>query len=179
MRQLLPVGPLALLLGLLGACGAAPTAPAAIAPATALIEKAPDSGQVDRVGPDDGSLEPDGIRDLSFVVRVDGPVVAMFLVTVDEDGNPNGDFQADTLVGATESPTELGRKPGRRTSGLGIVEGDRMLNAPDGSLGEVGPGPHRVVVYAASAPATRPGTRLRVYVLRPDQSLLAGGTVTN
>ena len=43
-------------------------------------------------------------------------------------------------VGQAESPKELGAKPGSGTSGLGVVEGEKMLNAADGSLGELGPG---------------------------------------
>ncbi len=56
---------------LLAACGgesASATAPkvAAAETTSASLEKAPDSGQVDRVGPDDGALKPDGIKDLSL-----------------------------------------------------------------------------------------------------------------
>lgn len=147
--------------------------------ASASLEKSPDSGQVDRVGPDDGALKPDGIKDLSFVVKVDGPVSAMFLVAVDDHGKPTGDFQADTLVGAMESPKELGAKPGKGTSGLGISEGEKLVNAADGSLTELGAGPHQVTVYVAPAPSVKAGTKLRIYVQRPDKSLVAGGTVTN
>jgi len=75
------------------------------------------------------------------------------------------------------TPLELGAKPGNGTSGLGVVESDKMLNAKDGSL-EVGAGPHRFTLYVAPSPAAA-GTKLRVYVQRPDKSLVAGGTVTN
>jgi hypothetical protein len=168
----------------LAACGgdaASAMPPNLAAPGTtsASLAKSPDSGQVDRVGPDDGALKPDGVKDLSFVVSVDGPVSAIFLVTVDDQGKPNGEFQADTLIGSSTSPSELGAKPGKGTSGLGIAEGDKMLNAADGSLGELGAGPHKVTVYVAPSPALRAGTKVRVYVQRPDKSLVAGGTATN
>jgi hypothetical protein len=173
---------LALVLAVI-ACGGetANLTPAVAAPSAGSVslEKSPDSGQVDRVGPDDGALKPDGNKDLSFVVNADGPVAAIFLVSVDDQSKPNGEFQADTIVGSNESPKELGAKPGKGTSGLGVFEGDKMLNAADGSLTAIGAGPHRVVVYVASNGAIHTGTKLRVYVQRPDKSLVAGGTVTN
>lgn len=145
----------------------------------ATLEKSPDSGQVDRVGAADGSLGPDGTNDLSFVSETEGPVAAMFLVSVDRGGAPTGQYQADTLVGQVESPRELGAKPGSGTAGLGVVEGDKVLNASDGSLPEVGPGKHRFLLYIAPSPSLQPGTRLRVYVQRPDKSLFAGASVMN
>lgn len=168
----------------LAACGGesasvTPTKVGTSETASASLKKLPDSGQVDRVGPDDGALKPDGIKDLSFVVKVDGPVAAMFLVAVDDQGKPTGDFQADTLVGANEGPKELGAKPGNGTSGLGIAESEKMVNAADGSLTELGAGPHKLTVYVAPAPSVKTGTKLRIYVQRPDKSLVAGGTVTN
>jgi hypothetical protein len=147
--------------------------------AGATLGKAPDSGKVDRVGAADGSLTPDGTNDLSFVSEVDGAIAALFLLSVDESGAPTGQYQADTLVGQAESPKELGAKPGSGTSGLGVVEGEKMLNAKDGSLGEVGPGMHRLVLYVAPAPGLQAGTRLRLYVQRPDKTLIAGATTTN
>src|SRR4051812_40268627 len=102
---------------LLGACGGEaatpPAAPAAIAATNvATLEKSSDSGQVDRVGPDDGALRPDGVKDIAFVTRVDGPILALFLVSVDEHGAPTGRYQADTLVGDRAGPRELGSRAG-------------------------------------------------------------------
>jgi hypothetical protein len=67
------------------------------------------------------------------------------------------------------------------TSGarLGVAEGDKLLNAPDGSLGEVAPGKHRLILYVAPSPDLQAGARLRVYVQRPDKGLVAGATITN
>jgi hypothetical protein len=157
---------------------AAPTPPAGDA-APVTLDKSPDSGNVDRVGAADGSLAPDGTNDLSFVAEVDGPLTAIFLVTVDETGAPTSQYQADTLVGQSESPKELGAKPGSGTSGLGVVEGDKVLNAAGGSLGELGAGKHRLTLYVAPSPRLQPGARLRVYVQRPDRSLIASATITN
>src|SRR4051812_15876589 len=124
---------------LLIACGgeesSAPPAatPAAVpkaAPSTVVtLEKSPDSGQVDRVGPDDGALRPDGVKDVAFVMQVDGPVAAFFLVSVDDQGAPTGHYQADTLVGDQPGPEQLGSRSGGTTSGIGVVENDKLLNA--------------------------------------------------
>ncbi len=149
----------------------------AVAPIT--LEKAAESGNVDRVGANDGALTPDGTNDLAFVARTDGPVSALFLVAVDADGKPAGTFQADTLIGAAESPPELGAKPGSGTAGLGVLEGTQMLNGPDGKLQPVGAGAHSFTLYLAPTPALTAGTRLRVYLQRPDGTLVAGDTVMN
>jgi hypothetical protein len=158
----------------------APSTPAASAamPTAPTLEKSADSGQVDHVGPSDGA-GPDGTNDLGFVTTVEGPLAAIFIVGVDDAGKPTGTFQADTLVGATESPPELGAKPGSGTSGLGVLEATKVLNAKDGSLQAVGPGPHQLQLYVAPSPTITAGTKLRVYVQRPDKSVVAGATITN
>jgi len=165
--------------------GCASTQPAKIeeqptqAATTPTLEKSPDSGQVDRVGPSDGALDPDGTNDLGFITRIDGPISALFLLAVDESGKPTGTFQADTLVGHAESPPELGAKPGVGTAGLGVFDGEKALNAKDGSLETVSAGPHQLLLYTAPSSAVSVGTKLRVYALRPDKSLVAGNAVTN
>jgi len=174
---------LLVVIGMLG-CAANPSAPVesgtpAASGASVTLEKSADSGQVDRVGPTDGALAPDGTNDLGFVAQVDGPVAALFLVAVDETGKPTGTFQADTLVGQSESPAELGAKPGSGTSGLGVFEADKALNSKDGALEAIGDGPHHLTLYVAPSGAVSAGTKLRVYAQRPDKSLVAGSTVTN
>jgi hypothetical protein len=167
------------------ACGAeGATAPPVTAPAPSLtgamtLERSPDSGQVDRVGADDGALHADGVKDLSFVMQVDGPLVSVFLVSVDDQGKPTGQYQADTLVGDAIGPAELGAKPGSGTSGLGVAEGDKMLNKQDGSLPPLAAGLHRLTLYVADSATLKSAKKLRVYVQRPDQSLVAGGTLAN
>jgi len=168
-------------LGLIGCAGSPPAnvgEPTASG-GTITLEKSPDSGQVDRVGPSDGALSPDGTNDLGFVTQVDGPIAALFLVAVDDSGKPTGTFQADTLIGESESPAELGAKPGSGTSGLGVFEGDKALNAKDGSLDTLAAGPHHLALYVAPSATVSAGTKLRVYVQRPDKSLVAGATVTH
>jgi hypothetical protein len=172
-----------LVLGMVG-CAGSPT-PAVeggvVAPpsGSATLEKSPDSGQVDRVGPSDGALTPDGTNDLGFVARIDGPVAALFLVAVDDAGKPTGTFQADTLIGESESPAELGTKSGSGTTGLGVFEGEKALNRKDGALDAIAAGPHQLTLYVAPSGGLATGTKLRVYLQRPDKSLVAGGTVAN
>lgn len=182
------VASLVVVVGLIGCAGSQPrvqdvaTAMPSTPPAEAsalTIEKSADSGTVDKVGASDGALAPDGINDLVFFAKAEGPVSALFLVGVDESGKPSGTFQADTLIGDAESPAELGAKPGNGTSGLGMFEGDKVLNAKDGTLQDVGAGPHSLMIYVAASPAAPTGTRLRVYAQRPDKTLIAGNTVTN
>jgi len=172
---------LALVLVACGGEGVSTTPPkvATADSAGASLEKSPDSGQVDRVGPDDGALKADGVKDLSFVCQVQGPLSAIFLVSVDDKGAPSGQFQADTLSGQNEGPRELTAYKGKATPGIGVVVGDKLVNAADGSLPELAAGPHRLVLYVAPSPAIQPGSRLRVYVQRPDKSLVGGATITN
>lgn len=79
-------------------CGgpASPTPPPVTpAPFKAItLEKASDSGQVDKVGETDGALKPDGVNDFAFALSTDGPVKALFLVAVDANGRSNGRYQA-------------------------------------------------------------------------------------
>ncbi len=162
------------------ACGGSKAPANAPLPAGApTLEKSKDSGKVDKIGTQDGELSPDGTNDLGFVTKVDGPVAAVFLVLVDGSDAPTGGYQADTLVGNAESPKELGGKAGMVTAGLGVFEGDKLLNATDGSLPALAAGPHTLTLYVTPLPMLTPGTRLRVYVLRPDKSLLGGQTITN
>lgn len=158
----------------------APTDPTATAVApTITLQKSADSGQVDRVGPRDGALAPDGTNDLGFVSELQGPISALFLVAVDDAGKPSGAFQADTLIGDSASPEELGAKPGNGTSGLGVFEADKPLNTKEGALDAIGAGPHRLTLYIAPSAALAAGSKLRVYALRADNSLVAGETITN
>lgn len=169
------------LVSLVGCGGAAPpaTSGALGASPSPTLERSPDSGQVDHVGPADGALAPDGIKDLGFTSEVEGPFTAVFLVSVDDHGAPTGQFHADTLVGQDEGPRLLGSKPGGQTGGIGVFEGARMLNGADGALPQMSAARRRLTLYVAPSAALTSGTRLRVYVLRPDRSIAGGAVLTN
>lgn len=169
--------------GWLAACGggqpeaAAPNASNAPGPTAAItLEKAPESGQVDKVGQLDGA-KPDGANDYAFLVSADGAIKAVFLVTVDETGRANGRYQADTLIGDQEVPKEVSTKWGKNTAGLAVAENGTVLNAPDGSIPPLAAGPHKLTLYISSAPLLTPGTKLRVHVQRPDGSVDSGATL--
>ncbi len=163
-----------------GADAAKPVnAPAIDTSAVVTLGKAPDSGQVDRIGAADGALSPDGVKDLSFVVEVDGAIESFFLLAVDESGKANGAYQADTLVGEAEVPKDISIKWGKGTAGLGVAEGDKLLNAPDGSVAPLGPGHHKLVFYVSASSAIAPGTRLRAFMLRPDKAIVASNVLTH
>lgn len=181
MRMLLVLPGLSVTTMMMACAGPPPPSTASTPPSVtaATLDRARDSEQVDRVGPEDGALRPDGIRDFSFTTRVDGPVAAIFLVTVDEHRVPDGKFQADTLVGDAASPPELGKKAGKVTSGLAVFEGDRMLNADDGSMPALSAGPHTLSLYVAPNPGLGAASRLRIYVMRPDKSLAPGSTLAS
>lgn len=163
-------------------CGGAPAEstppPATPAPFKAItLEKAPDSGQVDKVGETDGALKSDGVNDLAFALSTDGPVKAIFLVAVDANGRSNGRYQADTLIGDEEVPKDVAIKWGANTAGLGVSEHGNLVNTPDGSIPALPPGPHSIVLYIAPAKVLTPGTRLRVFVQRTDGTVDAGATI--
>ena len=154
-------------------------APTSTADPSMTLERAANSGKVDRVGPNDGALQPDGVEDLVFTSSVEGPVAALFLVSVDEKNMPTGQFQADTLITNQERPAELGGMRGGTTSGMGVFEGARMWNASDGSLTLATSVRRTLTLYVAKALELQPGMRLRLYVLRPDKTLIAGATLAN
>ncbi|MEO7092842.1 MAG: hypothetical protein ABI175_06295 [Polyangiales bacterium] len=170
--------PLSILRAIVGLVGASTllACPSANGPGGgvgATLAKAPDSGTVDRVGLVDGALSPDGANDLSFAVEVDGPVVAVFILGVGDDGKPNGGFHADTLIGGDSTPDALGSKAGAGTWGLAVYENDKLANRPDGTLEPLADGHHKLVLYLSPSSALTAEKKLRVWVLRSDDALLS------
>ncbi len=100
-------------------------------------------------------------------------------MTVDDQGKPTGQFHADTLVGQDEGPRLLGSKLGGQTGGIGVFDAGKRLNGADGALPQLGAAHRRLTLYVAPSPAVQSGTKLRVYVLRPDRSIAAGSILTN
>lgn len=168
--------------------GTAPAPVATVPPATPpaaeakilAFERSKESGKVDKVGKADGALKPDGEKDAVFTLKVSGPIDALFLASVDKKGDSLGEFQADSLVGSQVQPNELAvAKAGKLTLGLAAFEGDKLLNAADGSLtGAIGAGEHTLTVYVANVPNLKPGKALRVWAQMPDHTVVAGPTLT-
>jgi hypothetical protein len=131
------------------------------------------SGKVDKVGSQDAALKPDGVKDVVFDVEMEGPAVAFVIVSVNPTGQPDGAFSADTYVGSQTPPSEASveMKPGKETSGIVVYENDKVLNAKDGSLGQLGAGPHKLVLYVSSKGAPLKGS-FRAYAIFDDKSVV-------
>ena len=173
----------------------APPAPAASAPAetpapvaSAAVDAGPpalkgsfgsfgraaNSGKVDKVGEKDGVFKADGVKDLVFEGEFEGPAAAFFIASVDSTGAPNGDFDADTLTGTQSFPTELSRalNAGGYTAGIGIYEGDKLLNGPDGAIAPLADGKHKLTFYVSAK--TAPKDAVRVYAMLTDKTVVTG-----
>src|SRR5262245_35504536 len=104
---------------------------------------------VDKIAMRDGGIRPDGNRDLVFGATVEGPADALYLVTVNEKGEPHYGFRADTIVGHEELPSELGSvvDVGRLTVWIAVVENGRFINGEGGTLGNLPEGAHQLKLY--------------------------------
>jgi hypothetical protein len=136
----------------------------------------PDSGKVDKVGGSDGALKPDGSPDIVLTADLDGPVASIFLISTGANGEPNGDYQADTITGLDQLPKDfpIAVRAGMLTAGIGIFEGDKLVTKPDGSI-DLGPGPHKLNLHIAATGVLQPGTgHVRIYIARPDKTVVKG-----
>jgi hypothetical protein len=130
---------------------------------------------VDSIGMRDGAVKPDGSRDHVFTAVIDGPVEALFLVEVNQKGEPIYGFRADTLVGTQDLPRELGGvvDTGKMTIGVGVVENNKFVNEDSGTV-VLGEGHHVLKLYAPNTNLLAAGDFVRLYVRSPD-----GGIVTS
>jgi hypothetical protein len=110
------------------------------------------SGQVDKVGTKDGAFTPDGVKDTVFEVELDGAAQAFAVMSVDEKGEANGAFSADTYVGSQPVPPEVSSvlKQGKATAGVAVYEGDKVVNKKDGSVAPLSAGTHKLVIYVSA-----------------------------
>jgi len=137
------------------------------------------SGRIDKVGGRDAALEPDGVKDLVFDVVVDGPVMAFVVVSVNATGQPDGAFSADTYVGGQTPPPEasIAMQPGKATSGIGVFENNKLVNASDGSLTPLADGRHNLVLYVSpSSELAKPKGSFRAYAIYDDKSVVESPT---
>ncbi len=141
--------------------------------------KAPESGTVDKVGTVDGNFTPDQTPDLVFDITVQGPVKALFVVTVDKQGAPNKKYRADTLVKDQEAPEELGGmlEQGSFSGGIGVYENGKIVNDGDGSLDAVRPGTHTFKIFVNRVESLGTGGHVRAYVTGPDGKPVASPVV--
>lgn len=134
---------------------------------------------VDKIAMRDGGIQPDGNRDLVFRATVEGPADALYLVTVNDKGEPHYGFRADTIIGHEELPSELGSvvDVGRLTVWIAVVEDGRFINGEGGTLGNLAPGAHQLKLYVPNTGNLQPGSHLRLYVRAPNGGLAKGPVV--
>jgi hypothetical protein len=174
------------------ACGGDPKEPKVPGPTTATptttttgekttvtsFAKAPDSMKVDKVGGSDGALKPDGAMDVGYTAEIDGPVTALFILSSDASGAPNGEYGADTLVGAQSIPKEIGvTLKGGNTAGLGVFEGDKLISLADGSVA-LAAGKHKLTIYFANTGVLTPGASVVLFAQAPDKNVVKGPVAT-
>jgi len=157
--------------------GSAPTT-AGGAKLTAFA-KSPDSLKVDKIGGSDGSLKADGTMDAAFTLELEGPVLALFIVTTDATGTPDGNYQWDTVVATQEMPPEMKGlvKTGGMTGGLGVFENGQPINKADGSLPAI-TGAHKLDVYVSNTGAFQPGAHFRIMAEQPDHTIVKSPIAT-
>lgn len=136
----------------------------------------PESLKADRVGGSDGALKPDNSPDLVFEADVEGPISALFLISTTPQGEPNGEYQADSITGLDTLPKDfpLSVRAGMLTAGMGVWEGQKMISKADGSIELIGDGPHHITVYVASTGVLSTGSHVRMYAMRPDKTVTPG-----
>jgi hypothetical protein len=154
------------------------TAPGGDKTTVTAFAKAADSMKVDKVGGSDGALKPDGNMDAAYSVEIDGPVTALFVLSSDASGAPNGEYDADTLVGGQDIPKEIGvTLKGHNTAGLGVFEGDKLVSAADGSL-NLPAGKHKLTIYFANTGVLTPGASVVIFAQGADKSVVKGPVST-
>jgi hypothetical protein len=135
---------------------------------------------VDRISMKDGNIHADGNRDHVFTATVEGPIEALFLVTVDEKGAPIHGFRADTVSGHAELPQELAAAGqidvGRMTVWIAVVENNKFVNTDSGAV-SLAAGPHALKLYVPNTGTLRPNSHLRLYGRAPNGAIVGGPTV--
>lgn len=156
---------------------AEPAKPAPLTGSFASFVRAANSGKVDKIGEKDGVFKADGVKDLVFEAEFEGPAAAFFIASVDDSGQPNGDFDADTLTGDEGFPPELSRalNAGGYTAGVGIYEGDKLLNEADGGIAPLAAGAHKLTFHISAK--TAPKGPVRIYAMLTDKTVITGPVV--
>lgn len=156
------------------------TPPAAGKPSISGFAKRADSLKVDKIGGNDGNLKPDGRNDASFDVALRGPLVALFLFSVNDKGEPDGSWQYDTIVSTQKYPDAIKSfvAKGGMTSGIGVFESDKVLNKEDGSFALSDAAEHKVQVYFTDIGAFQPGAKFKLMAEAADHTVLSSDVIT-
>ncbi|CAN5759096.1 hypothetical protein BH09MYX1_BH09MYX1_34550 [soil metagenome] len=143
------------------------------------FDKSADMLKVGKIGGSDGALKADGSNDAAFSVEVEGSFLAIFVVTTDAAGKPDGNFQWDTLIANEDMPSDMKGlvKTGGMTGGVGVFENGQVVNKPDGSLPPMS-GSHKLDIYISNVGAFVAGSHFQLLVEKPDHTMLKGPVAT-
>jgi hypothetical protein len=169
------------LLALLAGCGNSAPPPAAPAPSSSAstmptrvtaFAVSNDNLRVDKVGSQDGQLNPDGSPDLVFTATTEGPIRAIFVYECDAQGNPAAGLRADTVIGTKDVPPELGSvvDQGKMTLGVGVFENGKVLNEPTGTV-HIDGGVHQLTLYVSDDSTLKAGDFVRIWVRAGGQTI--------
>lgn len=163
--------------GSAAASASAPVEPAKPPPMKGTVvsfTRSAQSGKVDKIGEKDGNLKPDGIKDTVFDLEYSGEATAFFIMTTDATGQLTSEFDADSMVGEQKLPAELAPiyNNGKNTAGVAVYEGDKLLNAKDGTVTALPAGTHKLTLHISSKAI--PKSAFTVYVLLPDGNVVKG-----
>jgi len=140
-----------------------------------------DNLNVDVISMKDGNAHPDGNRDLVFTATVEGPINALYIVTVDEKGAPIHGFRADTISGHEELPPELSAAGqvdiGRLTVWIAVVENKSFINEDSGRVA-LAAGPHALKMYVPNTGTLRPNSHVRLYARATNGAIVGGPTAS-
>lgn len=146
----------------------------ASAAAITAFAKRDDSQKVDKVGVM-ASFKPDGKNDAAFDVTVKGPLIALLIDAADDS-----QWQWDTYTGTNDVPKDMKAfaPGGAQTGDLGIFEGDKNLNAADGSFKLDDDKEHKLTIYIVDTGAFTPGAKFKILGETPDHKVVEGPTIT-
>ncbi len=126
----------------------------------------------DRVGPTGDRLQPDGVADFAFRVRVSGPVKALFVVSSDTRGVPCCGDVWDTVLPPFVFPKAWGLPHAQAGStwAIAVYGSDARLLNPGVTLPETTFLDEVVTIFVPDPPriALTPGRTLTLLALRPD-----------
>ena len=133
--------------------------------------KRDDSLKVDKVGPSDGALTPDGKMDAAFDVTIRGPVISVLVDSADDDK-----WQWDTYTKVNDVPASMKAfaAGGAFTGQVAVFENGKVLNNPDGSVEIKDNVEHHVVVYIADTGAFVAGAAFKIYAEGADHKIVEG-----
>jgi hypothetical protein len=146
----------------------------ASAAAITAFAKRDDSQKVDKVGVM-ASFKPDGKNDAAFDVTVKGPLIALLIDAADDS-----QWQWDTYTGQNDVPKDMKAfaPGGAQTGDLGIFEGDKNLNAADGSFKLDDDKEHKLSIYIVDTGAFSAGAKFKILGETPDHKVVEGPTIT-